>query len=220
MRASVGCTWHASTVRTERGFDRIVNFSDATVAIAMTLLVLPLVELGGDTEAGEHLWDLLSENSNAIFGFVLSFLVIWSMWVNHHGVMEYFADYDSRVLFLHLVWLLTMASIPFTTELLANPDYYEHGATALYVGVLLVSSVSLHLLGQHGRRHPELLHDSDEVKAWLAGPYPWRTVLVMALILVIVLVVPSVGAWPMLLLFIDGLLDSWVGRRRAARASR
>jgi uncharacterized membrane protein len=33
-------------VRTERGFDRIVNFSDATVAIAMTLLVLPLVDLG------------------------------------------------------------------------------------------------------------------------------------------------------------------------------
>ena len=50
--------WHASLVRTERGFDRIVNFSDATVAIAMTLLVLPLVELGGDTEPGDSLWHL------------------------------------------------------------------------------------------------------------------------------------------------------------------
>ena len=78
-------------MRTERGFDRIVNFSDATVAIAMTLLVLPLVELGGDTEPGDSLWHLLSENSNAIFGFLLGFLVIWSMWVNHHRVMEYLA---------------------------------------------------------------------------------------------------------------------------------
>ena len=131
--------WHASLVRTERGFDRIVNFSDATVAIAMTLLVLPLVELGGSSEAGENLWDLLSENANAIFGFVLSFLVIWSMWVNHHRVMEYFADYDSTVLGLHLIWLLTMVSIPFTTQLITNNDLYQHGATALYVAVLLVS---------------------------------------------------------------------------------
>ena len=141
-------------MRTERGFDRIVNFSDATVAIAMTLLVLPLVDLGGDTEPRDTLWDLLSENSNAIFGFLLGFLVIWSMWVNHHRVMEYFADYDSTVLALHLLWLLTMVTIPFTTQLITNNYLYQHGATALYVAVLLVSSISLHLLGLRGRQHP------------------------------------------------------------------
>jgi uncharacterized membrane protein len=207
-------------VRTERGFDRIVNFSDATVAIAMTLLILPLVEFGEKTGEHESLWDLLSDNYTAILAFILSFLVIWSMWVNHHRVMEYFADYDTRLMGLHLVWLLTMVSIPFTTELLANPEYYQHGGTAIYVGVLLVTSVSLHLLGWHGRRHPELLHDRDEVSAWLARPYTWTTVGVLALILVIVLVFPVVGAWPMLLLFVDGLVENWVVRRRAARASR
>ncbi|MEP6648406.1 MAG: TMEM175 family protein [Lapillicoccus sp.] len=103
------------------GVDRFVNFSDATVAIAMTLLVLPLVELGGETEEGESVWGLLTGNGYAIFGFVLSFLVIWSMWVNHHRVMEFFADYDSTVMTLHLIWLLTMVSIPFTTELLTTP---------------------------------------------------------------------------------------------------
>ena len=76
---------------------------------------------------------------------------------------------------LHLVWLLTMVSIPFTTELLTNNDLYQHGATALYVAVLLVSSISLHLLGLRGRQHPELLHDRPEVTEWLAGPYTWTT---------------------------------------------
>jgi uncharacterized membrane protein len=166
-------------VHTERGFDRIVNFSDATVAIAMTLLVLPLVELGGDTEPGDTIWHLLSENSNAIFGFLLGFLVIWSMWVNHHRVMEYFVDYDQTVLGLHLLWLLTMVSIPFTTQLITNNDLYQHGATALYVAVLLVSSIALHLLGRHGRRHRELLHESPEVDEWLAGAYRWTTVAVL-----------------------------------------
>ena len=111
-------------MRTERGFDRIVNFSDATVAIAMTLLVLPLVDIGGETGQHESLWELLDENYYTIFAFILSFLVIWSMWVNHHRIMEYFADYDSRMMTLHLVWLLTVVSIPFTTELIANPDFY------------------------------------------------------------------------------------------------
>ena len=103
-------------MRTERGFDRLVNFSDATVAIAMTLLVLPLVDLGGASGQHDTLWELLSANAYEIFGFVLSFLVIWSLWVNHHRVMEYFAHYDSTVMGLHLVWLLTMVTIPFTTR--------------------------------------------------------------------------------------------------------
>jgi uncharacterized membrane protein len=209
-------TWHARRVRTERGFDRIVNFSDATVAIAMTLLVLPLVELGGESAPGETVWHLVAENEDAIFGFVLGFLVIWSMWVNHHRVMEYFADYDQRVLVLHLVWLLTMVSIPFTTQLITNPHLYEQGATTLYVAVLLVSSVCLHLLGRHGRRHRALLHDGPEVEQWLAGPYSWTTPAVLALILVLVVVVPAAGAWPMLLLFVDGVVESRLAKRRVA----
>ena len=207
-------------MRTERGFDRIVNFSDATVAIAMTLLVLPLVDIGGETGQHESLWELLEENYYTIFAFILSFLVIWSMWVNHHRVMEFFADYDSRMMRLHLVWLLTVVSIPFTTELIANPDFYMHGGTALYVAVLLVTSLALHLLGAHGRRHPELLHDDrDEVKAWLAAPYTWTTVIVMAAILVIVLIAPWMGAWPLLLLVVDGPVERWfLHRRSPARA--
>src|SRR5690242_8656540 len=176
----------------------------------MTLLVLPLVDIGGETGQHESLWELLDENYYTIFAFILSFLVIWSMWVNHHRIMEYFADYDSRMMTLHLVWLLTVVSIPFTTELIANPDFYMHGGTALYVAVLLVTSLALHLLGAHGRRHPELLHDDrDEVKAWLAAPYTWTTVIVMAAILVIVLLVPSIGAWPLLLLVVDGPVERW-----------
>lgn len=204
-------------MHTERGFDRIVNFSDATVAIAMTLLVLPLVDLGGERGENQTLWHLLSDSSNAIFAFVLSFLVIWSMWTNHHRIMEFFADYDSRVLGLHLIWLLMMVSIPFTTELLANPDYYENGATALYVAVLLVNSVSLHLLGLHGRQHHELLHDRPEVREWLAGPFTWTTVVTLAVILVLVLIFPGLGAWPMLLLFLDRLVEGRIADWRKPR---
>jgi uncharacterized membrane protein len=201
-------------VRTERGFDRIVNFTDATVAIAITLLVLPLVDVAGETTTAESVWTLLNDNAYAVFGFVLSFLVIWSTWVDHHRLLEFFAGYDSTMLRLHLVWLLTMASIPFTTKLITNEELYGHGATSVYVAVLLVSSLSLHLIGRHGRRHPELLHDRPEVRHWLAAPYPWTTSLTFALVLVVVLVFPAVGAWALLLLLVDGPVEAWVLRRR------
>ncbi len=203
-------------MRTERGFDRIVNFSDATVAIAMTLLVLPLVDLGGESVDGESVWTLIGDHWNVLFAFVLGFLVIWSMWVTHHRILEYFAGYDSMLLRLHLLWLLTMVLIPFTTQLIASPHLSTGGATTVYVAVLLVSSVALHLLGRHGRRHRELLHtDRPEVEAWLAGPFTWTTPVVLAVILVIVSVVPGVGAWPMLLLFVDGGVERWLERRSA-----
>jgi hypothetical protein len=82
--------------------------------------------------------------------------------------------------------------------------------------VLLVSSVCLHLLGRHGRRHRALLHDGPEVEQWLAGPYSWTTPAVLALILVLVVVVPAAGAWPMLLLFVDGVVESRLAKRRVA----
>lgn len=214
MRTKV--PWHASLVTTERGFDRIVNFSDATVAIALTLLVLPLVELGGQSEGSSSVWDLLRDNRYEIFGFFLSFLVIWSMWVQHHRIMEYFADYDRTMIRLHMVWLLTVVSIPFTTQLLTNNAFYTHGSTAVYVAGLLVTSVSLHLLGLRGRQHPELLNDSPEVREWLAAPYRWTNVVIMALIFVLTLFVPSVGAWPLMLLTVEGVLENVRDRRRAA----
>jgi uncharacterized membrane protein len=207
-------------VHTERGFDRIVNFSDATVAIAMTLLVLPLVEVGGEFEEGGSLWQLLRDNGEGIFGFLLSFLVIWAMWVNHHQVMEYFATYDSTVLALHMIWLLTIVSIPFTTELITNEAYHSQGAIPLYVAVLLVSSVCLHVLGMRGRSHPELLYvDRPEVKEWLEHPFRWTTVILLAVILVIVLAFPALGASPMLLLFASSLIEGAIDKRRGPAAN-
>lgn len=200
-------------MRTERGFDRIVNFSDATVAIAMTLLVLPLVDLVQPADRYENVWILLRENSDAIFGFVLGFLVIWTMWVAHHRTMEFFVTYDETVMTLHLIWLLTMVSIPFTTKLITDEDYYREGGTAVYVAVLLVSSLSLHLLGLRGRRRQKLLADTPEVTVWLGQRYTWTTVIVLAVVLVIVLIWPGVGAWPLLLLFVDGLVESRVRDR-------
>ena len=57
--------------RTDRGLDRLVNFSDATVAIAITILILPLVDLAGELTTGEGAGDLLREHWPALLDSLL-----------------------------------------------------------------------------------------------------------------------------------------------------
>jgi uncharacterized membrane protein len=102
------------------GFDRVVFFSDAVFAIAMTLLVvdlrLPELVSGDDpvvAEAlGEARWDILA--------YVLSVLVIGSFWLAHWRRYHHIARVDGRHAFLNLLLLGAVAFIPFPTSVLGT----------------------------------------------------------------------------------------------------
>lgn len=61
-----------------------MNLTDAVVAIAATLLVLPLVDVIGELD-GNHVGQLLRDNGDKLFAFVLSFVVIARFWMVHSG---------------------------------------------------------------------------------------------------------------------------------------
>ena len=106
-------------MRSDRGLDRLVNFSDAVVAIAATLLVLPLVDTAS-TIGSQHVGTLLAHNWRQIFSFVLSFAVICRFWVVHHGMYEYVQTYSSRLVWMNCFWLLTIVFLPFPTQLVGS----------------------------------------------------------------------------------------------------
>ncbi|MEK8227283.1 TMEM175 family protein [Oerskovia sp. M15] len=81
------------TSRTPRGLDRLVNFTDAAVAIAITLLVLPLVDLVADGEA-HSVRALVQGESGTFLAFAISFVVIARFWTAHHRVFEHLRDYS------------------------------------------------------------------------------------------------------------------------------
>jgi uncharacterized membrane protein len=95
---------------------RAEAFSDGVFAVAITLLVLELLPIGsGVLTAGVllHAWP-------EYFAYVVSFLTIGIMWLNHHTVMDLVVRVDRRFLLANLGLLMCIAFVPFPTRLMAE----------------------------------------------------------------------------------------------------
>ena len=112
-------------------FERVVFFSDAVFAIVITLLVLELKvpHLTAHTESAlrHALFELLPR----VAGFVVSFLIVGLMWIEHHRVFRYIADYDAGLLWRNLLLLLCVSFVPFPTALFSE-NFWSRTAFILY----------------------------------------------------------------------------------------
>ena len=184
----------------ERDLDRFLTFIDAIVAIAITLLVLPLVELIGDV-GDQRVADLLREHQAQFWSFLLSFVVIARLWLVQRSAVTHLARLDRRVVTLLLVWTLTIVFLPFPTALVAQTS--DQSVTrVLYIGTVLLSVVALALAELVIVRRPEIT-DGLGVPP-LEGTVVNVALLVLAL--VVTLVFPVVGYFSLLLLGVD----NWV----------
>src|SRR5258707_188668 len=103
--------------RTELGLERLIFFSDAVIAIAITLLVL---DLRLPEASGESLAAQLGDLSSSFLSFFMSFAVIGLFWEAHHRLFGFIERYDRTLLWLNLAFLFLIASLPFPTSVLAN----------------------------------------------------------------------------------------------------
>src|ERR1044071_2184679 len=112
-------------------FERVVFFSDAVFAIVITLLVLELKvpHLTEHTESG--LRHALVELFPRVIGFVVSFLIIGLMWIEHHRIFRYIEDYDGGLLWRNLFLLLCVSFVPFPTALFSE-NFWSRTAFILY----------------------------------------------------------------------------------------
>jgi uncharacterized membrane protein len=108
---------------------RLEAFSDGVFAIAGTLLVLELRVPAETSDLGDallHLWP-------AYAAYLVSFLTIGIIWVNHHTLLEHCKRVDRRFLYLNLLLLIAVGIVPFPTALVGQYILSEHGATAALV---------------------------------------------------------------------------------------
>ncbi|MFT3715082.1 MAG: TMEM175 family protein [Gordonia sp. (in: high G+C Gram-positive bacteria)] len=201
--------------RTGEGLKRLTAFTDAVVAIALTLLVLPLTDLADDRHPPEQtVWSFLAANSDTLISFGVSFAVIWVMWRHHHRLIEYFATYDDTLVRLHFVWLLTIVVMPFSTALMSSPLRW---ASTLYIAVLFVSAGILLAMRWWGVRHPDLLEPGASRDEFVAEGIDYTSVGLLAVAMAVSAVWPDSGEEPLLILLLGFPLGALRDRRRAAR---
>jgi uncharacterized membrane protein len=126
--------------------ERVVFFSDAVVAIAMTLLAL---ELPVPETAGSNIQLLheLHANQGPYLSCLISFFVIGNHWVVHRATFRYVRRMSPAVGTLNLCWLLMMVLTPFAARLLGG----EGGFGVRFGFYALVQAISVACLVQARR---------------------------------------------------------------------
>jgi uncharacterized membrane protein len=139
---------------------RLEAFSDGVFAIAITLLVL---EIHVPTDRGADLWQALGEQWPSYAGYVVSFLTIGIIWVNHHVLFDVVTRASRGLLFLNLMLLMATAFIPFTTALMADYLQASQGqdvAAAVYSASFLLMGFSFAVINLYLQRHGDLVAET------------------------------------------------------------
>jgi len=202
-------------VEQKKSSERLVFFTDAVVAIALTLLVLPLTDLVPELVA-EHkpALEAVTDNWSKIVSFLLSFLVIGRFWSVHHSIFEHVRAYSTALMRVNFLWLLTIALLPFPTQLIGAYQS-ERFTVTFYLGTLLASSLCHTALVLIVRHDPQVRGDAEPVPDEMF----WNFVVssgVFALAFVVGFIKPGFGYFVLLLL----AFPATVVRRALGRAGK
>jgi uncharacterized membrane protein len=179
--------------------DRMVLFTDAVVAIAITLLILPLVE--GVTEHKEHASELITENWPQLWSFVLSFAVISRLWLTHHRMFEHVRAYSRPLMAVNNLWLLTVVFLPFPTGMIGTYGT-DHFTATFYVASVLASSMCQMVLTVIIFRTPDLQSDENPLRSTNVANAVSATGLLTVAVLLTALV-PAVNYFSLFLLLLS-----------------
>jgi uncharacterized membrane protein len=130
---------------------RLEAFSDGVIAIAITLLVLE-IKVPTPVNGGLNLPGELASQWPSYAAYVVSFMTIGVVWINHHATLDRIESVDHTLLILNLLLLMLICVVPWTTALLAGYLRQSHGArlaAVIYGGSFLLLTGCFYLLQRH-----------------------------------------------------------------------
>ena len=126
----------------EHDNERMILFSDAVIAITITLLVLELRLPEPAAELSDaQLWSGIVNTMPSLFAYALSFVVIGTFWIGHRRAFGHIKRSDGVLTWINLLFLMTLGLMPFFTGVLAENDGTV--GTSLYAALVAITSLLL-----------------------------------------------------------------------------
>src|SRR6202008_1758157 len=127
---------------------RMILFSDAVFAIAITLLIIEIKI----PEIHEHETMLeafdRSGTIDSIISLIISFAIIGQFWTNHHRLFGFVNNYDGKLLWVNLHLLFWVILMPFSTALSTN-NGGNPAVWGLYCFNMFMIGISIHFLWRY-----------------------------------------------------------------------
>jgi uncharacterized membrane protein len=219
MKSTVG---YRLGVEKDRGVERLIFFTDAVTAIAITLLILPLVDIVTADGSGSHpvaLQQFLADNVGQLLAFGLSFLIIARFWMANHGILADTVGSTTVLIWLDIAWVFTIVVLPLPTEITAVYAASEL-TTTIYIGTCLAGMLLLTTMSVYLYRRPELQKNGkpgSAVHIWGAG----SAAAAFLLAVVLELIIPGLHYYSLLILLLaiplDFIVRPRIRRREAAK---
>lgn len=200
--------------------DRAKAFVDAAVAIAMTLLILPLMESVSEVAAsGEGPGEWFADHTDQLIAFTLSFVIIGMFWVNHHRLFTRVRHLSTVLLWITLGWLFSIVWLPVATAMSGQMPSEDPVVIAVYIGSMMLTSAFSLGTRMYLRRHPSLhAIDVESERHGLSVDLAMITLFAASLALAVAL--PQVSYYSLLLMGFTGLLQRAYFHLLRGRASR
>jgi len=192
--------------------ERTKAFIDAVVAIAMTLLILPLMESVGEAagaDQGAAVW--IEEHQGQLLSFVLSFVIIAMFWMNHHRLFAGVDRVSVPLLWITMAWLLSIVWLPVATAMSGQMKDTDDLVKTLYIGSMIVTCLLLPVTRIYLARHPELHHLTAAVlRRGMAVDLAMAVLFGGAL--TVARIYPQLGHWPMFVMVLTGPVQGLFAR--------
>ncbi len=209
----------------QRGAERLIFFTDAVVAIAITLLILPLVEIVATDANKAHqvpVGVFIHDNLSQLFAFALSFAIIARFWIANHELLLNTVRATPVLMWLDIAWVFTIVVLPLPTEITAV--YHPSQLTvAIYIGTGAVGMLLLTAIAYYLHYHPELQAKGSPI----AGVQVWgiaSTCVGFLIAFALSWFFPGINYYSLLILLLalplDLIVKPRIRRREAARAKK
>jgi uncharacterized membrane protein len=196
--------------------ERAKAFIDAVVAIAMTLLILPLMESVGESAGREEgAWQWISDHDSQLISFVLSFVIIAMFWMNHHRLFAIVEQVTTGLLWIMMAWLLSIVWLPVATAMSGQMHSDDTLVKALYIGSMIVTSLLSIITRAYLLAHPTL-HAGSALALKRGMSADVSMAFLFAVALVIAMLFPALGYYPMFVMALVGPIQPLAARMLGA----